>query len=323
MTPTDPPAADGLTCPLCRYDLRGLTEPRCPECGFRFTWAELADEHRHGHRYLFEHAKRKPLRALWSTYWRTCRPRRFWRDVSPANPVAAGRVVLYWLLATVAASAALAIVLAAVAATRAPAVLRDNESVHASYLPAAGQPGLFSPPGAPRGYGITAAELAEGAPLPPSWTFFRAVWREQWGDFDRPQVELAAIAVAVVLSWPWLTWAALLLFQASMRRAHLDGRHVLRVAVYGCDFGLLLATLMVAAAVLIAHATGLRTWLDEAPAHGVAPLLGVVLACAAVATYRLSFAYARYLRFDRPVLTVLAAQAVVVLFVGVVLTRLA
>ena len=50
---------------------------------------------------------------------------------------------------------------------------------------------------------------------------------------------------------------------------------------------------------------------------------GVVLACAAVATYRLSFAYARYLRFDRPVLTVLASQATVVLVVGVMLVQLA
>src|SRR5687768_18521450 len=30
-------------CPLCDYDLRGLAEPRCPECGYRFTWEELRD----------------------------------------------------------------------------------------------------------------------------------------------------------------------------------------------------------------------------------------------------------------------------------------
>lgn len=29
-----------LPCPRCRYNLRGLTEPRCPECGFSFSFAE-------------------------------------------------------------------------------------------------------------------------------------------------------------------------------------------------------------------------------------------------------------------------------------------
>lgn len=27
---------EDVRCPLCDYDLRGLTEPRCPECGYRF-----------------------------------------------------------------------------------------------------------------------------------------------------------------------------------------------------------------------------------------------------------------------------------------------
>jgi hypothetical protein len=27
-----------LSCPLCEYNLRGLTDSRCPECGFAFTW---------------------------------------------------------------------------------------------------------------------------------------------------------------------------------------------------------------------------------------------------------------------------------------------
>lgn len=43
------PAADGsvvlvtedLLCPHCGYNLRGLTAPRCPECGLRFTAAAL------------------------------------------------------------------------------------------------------------------------------------------------------------------------------------------------------------------------------------------------------------------------------------------
>lgn len=32
-----------LNCPVCRYDLFGLTEPRCPECGRPFTLGDLRE----------------------------------------------------------------------------------------------------------------------------------------------------------------------------------------------------------------------------------------------------------------------------------------
>lgn len=42
---SSPPSAAGLDedlhCPECRYNLRGLTVPRCPECGYTFTWDDL------------------------------------------------------------------------------------------------------------------------------------------------------------------------------------------------------------------------------------------------------------------------------------------
>jgi tRNA(Ile2) C34 agmatinyltransferase TiaS len=41
----DTPQVRGeLDCPLCGYSLRGLSgaaEPRCPECGYAFTWQAL------------------------------------------------------------------------------------------------------------------------------------------------------------------------------------------------------------------------------------------------------------------------------------------
>ncbi|MCA9255136.1 MAG: hypothetical protein KDA33_05835, partial [Phycisphaerales bacterium] len=52
-----------IVCPLCEYNLRGLSEARCPECGSEYTWAELQDERRKGHPYLFEH---HPERNFWS-----------------------------------------------------------------------------------------------------------------------------------------------------------------------------------------------------------------------------------------------------------------
>jgi hypothetical protein len=34
-------ADSGLRCPACEYNLTGLTEPRCPECGAGFSWEQL------------------------------------------------------------------------------------------------------------------------------------------------------------------------------------------------------------------------------------------------------------------------------------------
>lgn len=36
----------GGMCPVCRYDMRGLTNLRCPECGGQFTLGEVQDAHR-------------------------------------------------------------------------------------------------------------------------------------------------------------------------------------------------------------------------------------------------------------------------------------
>lgn len=35
------PTDSGLRCPVCEYNLTGLSEPRCPECGTGFTWDDV------------------------------------------------------------------------------------------------------------------------------------------------------------------------------------------------------------------------------------------------------------------------------------------
>ena len=37
----DSSAADAVTCPACGYNMTGLSEPRCPECGSKYTLNEL------------------------------------------------------------------------------------------------------------------------------------------------------------------------------------------------------------------------------------------------------------------------------------------
>jgi hypothetical protein len=49
---------DDAFCPLCNYNLRGLTEPRCPECGHRFAWKDLIAPDGMIYPFLFEHQPR-------------------------------------------------------------------------------------------------------------------------------------------------------------------------------------------------------------------------------------------------------------------------
>ena len=44
-SPTPEPQVidEDLPCPKCRYNLRGLTVPRCPECGFQFEWTDVPE----------------------------------------------------------------------------------------------------------------------------------------------------------------------------------------------------------------------------------------------------------------------------------------
>jgi hypothetical protein len=87
-------------CPLCGYNLRGLIEPRCPECGFKFNWKELLDPRRRSHPYLFEH---HPTRSVWS-FFRTLvggmTPIAFWSSLHPSQTSRLRRLILYALITT-------------------------------------------------------------------------------------------------------------------------------------------------------------------------------------------------------------------------------
>src|SRR5215813_4087013 len=80
-----PPGVDeeNLSCPLCGYDLRGLSAPRCPECGSRFEWAELRDPTKKLHPYLFEHHPEKNFISFVRTLLGGVAPWRFWRMLLP------------------------------------------------------------------------------------------------------------------------------------------------------------------------------------------------------------------------------------------------
>lgn len=90
--------AQEIRCPLCDYNLRGLSEPRCPECGLGFEWSNLLDPAKRVHPYLFEHHPRRNVRSFFKTLVAGMRPRQFWRTLRPEQHGSLRRLVLYWAL---------------------------------------------------------------------------------------------------------------------------------------------------------------------------------------------------------------------------------
>jgi ribosomal protein L37E len=96
-----------LTCGKCGYHLYGLQETRCPECGEAFTWEQALDDYHRRCKPLFEyHWRTRPLRSFFGTWFRALRPGRFWRFVELHDPVRPGPI-----LAMVAAFLAVFVVL--------------------------------------------------------------------------------------------------------------------------------------------------------------------------------------------------------------------
>jgi hypothetical protein len=286
-----------LNCPLCDYNLRGLVEPRCPECGFQFEWRELLDTERDRHPYLFEHQPKHNIWSFWKTFWTDCRPRRFWRELNPANAVRIKRLLIYWVLA----NSILLVTTINSFIKSGMRVIQSNAQLSQLYTPVAGGQyyrfGYFRRSGssATQMYSqISAAQYHRFAPTPWSWGFFQKVVTGSYGSYS------IFLSLVVILTWPWMTLLSLLVFQASMRRARIKTGHVLRCAIYGCDFGLLVAAVLL----IISLYPG---WPQRSDAY----LL--LLICPILALYRLTFAYKRYLRFSHPFFTVLASQVMVFL----------
>jgi hypothetical protein len=270
---------------MCEYNLRGLTEPRCPECGFQFQWAELLDPIRRGHPYLFEHHAGRNLWSLRQTLSNGLWATKFWQSLHPGQPSRPRRMLIYAILTSLPWLIMLLVQLGL--GTAADTVWR-----YGTWIPTSSGGWVHSPAG--RFPSLAVLELNVQ-----SW-----LAHDQFSQF-----------MIVCLLWPWLTLAGLYVFRWSMRRAHIRHVHVLRCIIYSSDVLLLMAP-------VFAVSIGLF-WTDVLGTSGMSLPLTVlrshysflhsVASAGAVAlllvfTYRLILAYRYYLRFDHAIATVLCAE---------------
>jgi hypothetical protein len=307
-----------IACPMCEYNLRGLTEPRCPECGYRFDWAELRDARRRPHRYLFEHHPEANLKSFWKTAWGGLRPWRFWKELHPAMPSRPRRLIVYWLLAMLLGFGAVVGWAIPAAIALASSAKQERVNMTQSYSPVSQDANYLQ------------RQLDRLYPLPPRSAFFNWLWQSE------PMLRIVVLLFAMVLAWPVLTFAALMIFRISMRRARLRSVYVLRCVIYSFDSILWAGTMLVVglpiAAIVFGWALpstafgyGIRPY-QPGPANYIRfynysssaePILIsahlIFTALLAFGTFRLMFAFRRYLQFHRPRATVLASQLILLL----------
>lgn len=273
-TPPQDPAPDwslfhdDVHCPLCAYNLRGLTTPRCPECGHRFDWRELLEAARRAGTKYFEHQDGLAVRAFFRTAWDAFRPARFWEALSPVHPSRPYRLLAYWVWA---------------AALFAVYVRFQIPVARAAVW------GVWWRLNRPR-------QMSR-------FDFLEYVIAEvQWSDFMHRDV----LWIALPLIAPWLILGALVLFQATLRRARIRLHHLMRVAIHCADPMLAIATGLVLSAVFIVIGGASPTNLQLASAISFA----AILLCWLIVTHRLYSAIKRYLRLPGAAAITLLVQVV-------------
>ena len=327
--------SEEILCPLCDYNLRGLIEPRCPECGSRYEWPDLLDPRRRRHPFLFEHHPEQNWRSFWRTLRAGLKPRKFWRSLHPVQPSSPKRLIAY------------------VAGVLFATLLIYPVASFLEQMVALIQVGYRWGGGISFSPGIVSA-----------------AWDNLVTDPFRRESALSMF----VLGWPVTTFIILMIFRASMRRARIKAIHIVRCVVYTSDILFWFAGATVGYKVLeILYSLQLFTvyndidnmllliWLvsivinqfssrsaenarTKWPAKGFRlltkivlwtgllamfnvleygspvsfgfasmppPFLVVLFYC--IAVRRLIVAYRLYLQFDRPVATILASQVILLL----------
>ena len=314
--PAAPASAEGeaILCPMCDYDLRGLVEPRCPECGYTFDWQDLRDPARRLHKYVFEHHPERNVRSFLRTMIGGLRPRKFWTGLLPSQPSRPRRLLIY---ATVIAALTL-LPIALFAATQVGRSWSDLSRLRRQWAAT-----LATPRGkmiVQRQFpGATTAQVLDRLAPRPS---LRRILRN---------TRLGALFLAVVVLqagpvvWVAFTLASLTILQVSLHRARMRQIHLVRCVVYCADAFAWAQLLLIAATSVLLILTvsfpsqagllrfGGAWWNDERTILWTfaCPTIAMLL----VFQYRLIVAFRTYLRFPQPVFTILLTQFTVFLAV--------
>ncbi|HET6250045.1 MAG TPA: hypothetical protein VFE47_20305 [Tepidisphaeraceae bacterium] len=292
-----------IVCPLCGYNLRGLIDPRCPECGHSFQWPDLLDPSRRKHPYLFETHPRRNFTSFWKTAFHGLRPLKFWTTLRADQPCNRRRLVIYWLI--------VAMVLVITLASGIGAFVLDDNAR------------MWGTPMAVGGWITVGGPFSPGtAPLPPpSYPIYPVQFH--WPSGFNPSPLL--VPLAILLAWPWLTVASLRLLRVSMRRAKIDNLHIVRCAIYSWDIVLWPALISIGICVVQATLIYIH-YLSTSPITpyaapqwmGMFPFAAWALV-PPVFVYRMIVAYWRYMRFPHAVWVILLTQFIVFLLVVCVL----
>ena len=305
--------AEQIQCPLCKYNLRGIRDARCPECGYTFDWPDLLDPTRRLHPYLFEHHPERNVRSFWRTAAGALLPRRFWRTLQPVQPSRPRRLILYWWLTTLLFSVCALIGLFYLGGM----FVAENLTTPAGR---ALETSMVNAPGSSYGlpqvlpvYGSVDVYLDIAAPI--SITP-RVIWRNlYWRHWPRTLDAVWAAVFAAV--WPWLTFGVIMMFRISILRAKVRPVHILRCVIY--SFGTLFWLGIVVLVALVAWDQGARRF-GMVPRSVLSDVVLAAGACVILAMlYQLATACRLYLRFQHSMLMVLAAQVVLVLAIPTLL----
>lgn len=313
-TPQNISAAEDLFCPICAYNLRGVSDPRCPECGLTFTWEDMRDPRRRLHAYLFEH---HPERNVWS-FVRTLLgglwPPRFWSRLNPLQRVDVPRLILYWKL-----NAAILLVCLLVFVTMMVVQYNHaNENARNDVISQMARMPWYRTQmndfykrnfnGSQDKYFETYFPIGIGS----------ALYRQ------RGELFWTLALTFQVLAWPWLSYLSLVSFRHSMKRVNKGRIHVLRCCIYSLDFLTFIAALVALAnalwRILLIFDNGkilgfVRSWVPSPlPSEEMAPILdGMMIAL--FAGWRLYVAGKRYMQFNNPLATVVASQMLAFLLI--------
>jgi hypothetical protein len=287
--PAPPTAhAPDLHCPICDYNLHGLPEPRCPECGFAFQWDDLLQD-QGSYPDFFETARAHQARAFVLTLIHTSVPTRFWRTIHPALRPRPRRIMLYALLAITIGLVASVIISGAPLVDYASWNLERRDFILSHYAqPREGEDAAYAAQLA-RPFGSVRAYADWAYPGLSSLQFWRRALLTVRG---------GAFLPAIVLGWPVLTFLALMIFRVSLLDAKISPAHVLRCTVYSGDVVAWLAPLL-----LIVIPAFFVVGTENVAWSGYLPIALLVALSA-----RILIAYQLYLRIKRGMAMVISSQ---------------